>query len=121
MMPEYRAYIFNIDGHRFRKVSEFASGHRDDSTAIKAAETLVDGHDVELWDCARLVARFDHATHEVVVEDQRLANLKIVADQSLVPAVDVEIKDDLAERTIKPDGIRSRMNRTLLSAFGRLR
>lgn len=56
-MRDYRAYIFGIDGHRFIKASEFLSDHQDDATAMKAAEELVDGHDVEVWDCGRLVAR----------------------------------------------------------------
>ena len=56
-MRDYRAYIFGIDGHRFIKASEFLSDHQDDATAMKAAEKLVDGHDVEVWDCGRLVAR----------------------------------------------------------------
>ena len=90
-MREYRAYILGIDGHRFLKVAQFASDQPDDPTAMKAAERLVDGHDVELWDCARLVARFDHETRAVVVSDDRiLADLKMVPDQSLVPRGDVE-------------------------------
>src|ERR1700727_1830410 len=44
-MGEYRAYILGIDGHRFVMAKEFSSNQ------------LVDGHDVELWDCGRLVAR----------------------------------------------------------------
>jgi hypothetical protein len=54
-MPDYRAYIIGIDGH-FTKV-EFLHNHPDDATAIKAAEQLVDGHDVELWDRDRMVIR----------------------------------------------------------------
>jgi hypothetical protein len=57
-MRDYRAYILDIDGHRFIKAAEFLSDHPDDATAMKAAEQLVDGHDVEVWDCGRLVARF---------------------------------------------------------------
>jgi hypothetical protein len=57
-MREYRAYILGIDGHRFIKTVEFLSDHPDDATAMKAAEQFVDGHDVELWDRGRLVARF---------------------------------------------------------------
>jgi hypothetical protein len=33
------------------------SDHPDDATAIAAAKTLVEGHDVELWDHSRFVAR----------------------------------------------------------------
>jgi hypothetical protein len=57
-MRDYRAYIFGIDGHRFIKVKDFVSDQPDDEAALRAAKQLVDGHDVELWDCGRLVARF---------------------------------------------------------------
>lgn len=56
-MRDYRAYILGIDGHRFIKAKEFSSHHPDDAAALKAAQQLVDGHEVELWDCGRLVAR----------------------------------------------------------------
>jgi hypothetical protein len=56
-MRDYRAYILGIDGHRFIKVAGFLSDHPDDATAMAAAKQLVDGHDVELWDRGRFVAR----------------------------------------------------------------
>ena len=56
-MRDYRAYILGIDGHRFLKVKDFLSDQPDDVAALSAAKRLVDGHDVELWDCGRLVAR----------------------------------------------------------------
>jgi hypothetical protein len=56
-MRDYRAYILGIDGHRFLKVQDFQSDQPDDAAALRAAKQLVDGHDVELWDCGRLVAR----------------------------------------------------------------
>jgi hypothetical protein len=56
-MRDYRAYILGVDGHRFVKVKEFSSNMPDDTTALSAAKQLVNGHDVELWDCGRLVAR----------------------------------------------------------------
>jgi len=56
-MGEYRAYILGIDGHRFLKAKDFLSNHRDDAAAMKAAKRLLNGHDVELWDRGRLVAR----------------------------------------------------------------
>jgi hypothetical protein len=91
MMRDYRAYILRTDGHRFLRVAGFASDQPDDLTAMKAAERLVDGHDVELWDCARLVARIDHETGTVVVSDDGvLAGLKTVPDQSLAPTGDVK-------------------------------
>src|SRR5579862_6437548 len=56
-MREYRAYILEIDGRRFIRVKDFLTDQPDDATAISAARQLVDGHDVELWDCGRLVVR----------------------------------------------------------------
>jgi hypothetical protein len=57
-MRDYRAYILGIDGHCFVRVEAFASDHPHDEAALRAAKELVDGHEVELWDCGRLVARF---------------------------------------------------------------
>ena len=50
-MPEYRAFIVGPDGH-FSGFEEMVCD--DDSKAIERAERLVDGHDVELWNGARL-------------------------------------------------------------------
>jgi hypothetical protein len=55
--PDYRAYVLGIDGHRFLKAARFLSDHPDDVAAVAAAKTLVEGHDVELWDHNRFVAR----------------------------------------------------------------
>jgi hypothetical protein len=75
-MPDYRAYILGIEGHRFIKAAEFLSDHPDDVTAIAAAKQLVNGHDVGLWDCGRLVARFSPG-EEVKSPERALAdNLK---------------------------------------------
>jgi hypothetical protein len=57
-MPDYRAYIVGIDGHFNSIRTEFLHNHPDDTTAIEAAQKLVDGHDVELWDRDRFVGRF---------------------------------------------------------------
>jgi hypothetical protein len=56
-MKDYRAYIFDIDGHRFSRVEDFLNDHPDDAAALNAAKQLTDKHDVEVWDCGRLVAR----------------------------------------------------------------
>jgi hypothetical protein len=56
-MRDYRAYILGIDGHRFIRVKDFLGDYRDDAAALSAAKQLTDKHDVEVWDCARLVAR----------------------------------------------------------------
>jgi hypothetical protein len=57
-MRDYRAYILGVDGHCFVRVKSFESDHPHDEAALRAAKELVDGHEVELWDCGRLVARF---------------------------------------------------------------
>ena len=55
-MTEYRLY--GLDG-----VNKVASGEwidaDDDETAIAAAKDKMDGHDCELWQGRRLVARID--------------------------------------------------------------
>ena len=56
-MPEYRVYVIGSDGH-FRSSLELECA--DDDEAMEQAKMLVDGHDVELWQRARKVARFDH-------------------------------------------------------------
>ena len=55
-MRDYRAYILGVDGHRFVRVNDFSNDQVDDASALSAAKQLVDGHEVELWDCGRLVA-----------------------------------------------------------------
>jgi hypothetical protein len=56
-MPEYRVYIVGTDG-RFR--DSVVLDCADDDAAKEQAEQLVDGHDVELWQRARKIARFEH-------------------------------------------------------------
>jgi len=55
-MPEYRVYIVDSDGHFHSSVPIECA---DDTEAMKQAEQLVDGHDVELWQRDRKIARFD--------------------------------------------------------------
>jgi hypothetical protein len=54
-VPDYRAYIIGRDGHFLG--AEILSECADDETAEKAAQKLVGGDDVELWDRNRLVIR----------------------------------------------------------------
>jgi hypothetical protein len=56
-MSEYRVYIVGSDGHFFKSVELECA---DDAEAVKQAEQLVDGHNVELWQRARKVATFEH-------------------------------------------------------------
>jgi hypothetical protein len=55
-MADYRAYIIGQDGHFIGAIQLVCP---DDDTAKQYAEQLVDGHDVELWQCERQVAKFD--------------------------------------------------------------
>lgn len=52
-MPDYRAYIIGHDGHF--KASKVVVAD-DDEQAVKIAEKLVDGHDVEVWQLDRKIA-----------------------------------------------------------------
>jgi hypothetical protein len=56
VMLGYRAYIFGPDGHIKNRVEFFAD---DEDDAKEQAERLVDGHAVELWLEARMIARFE--------------------------------------------------------------
>jgi hypothetical protein len=56
-MPEYRAYIVGQDRHLYSSKSLDCA---DDVEASEAAKQLVDGHDVELWQRDRMVAKFEH-------------------------------------------------------------
>ena len=91
-MLEYRAYILGINGQRFIRVAEFSSDHPDDATAMKAAEKLIDGHDVELWDRGRLVARFDHRDGKPISDVPTLAEMPKLIDDML-PAGNVESRE----------------------------
>jgi hypothetical protein len=55
-MPGYRVYIIGSDGQFIRAV-ELAC--RDDEAAKEYAKQFVDGHDIELWQQDRKVAKFD--------------------------------------------------------------
>jgi hypothetical protein len=56
-MPDYRAYLIGSDGHIFQGVD---LDMPDDEAAMVAALQLVDGHDVELWEGARKIGKFEH-------------------------------------------------------------
>jgi hypothetical protein len=56
-MPEYRVYIIGSDGHFHSAVPLECA---DDIEATKQARKLADGHDVELWQRDRKIARFGH-------------------------------------------------------------
>src|ERR1700736_1822745 len=102
-MSDYRVYIIGIDGHRFIKADQFMSDHPDDATAMKAAEQLVDGYDVELWD-RPAVGRIAHEScTNAICDDQTkasgsdtdLANLRVVAGP-IEKAADLRSKVDVS-------------------------
>jgi hypothetical protein len=55
-MSYYRAYIIGRDGHFQRAVDLNCS---NDEAAIESAKQLINGHDVELWQHDRKIAKFD--------------------------------------------------------------
>jgi hypothetical protein len=58
-MPEYRAYTIGPDGHIISSEPMICA---DDEEAIERARRLVEGHGIELWSGARLVARLPGRT-----------------------------------------------------------
>ena len=54
---EYRAYSIDRDGHIMARFDLLAT---DEATAREQASLLVDGHDIELWQGAVKVAKFNY-------------------------------------------------------------
>jgi hypothetical protein len=67
-MPEYRAFIVGPDGH-LSGFEEMVCD--DDSKAIERAERLVDGHDVELWNGARVELTMPQRSRSVTDSSRR--------------------------------------------------
>ncbi len=55
-MDHYRVYVIGRDG-RFIKSIDLSCA--DDNAAIESTKQLIDGHDLELWQRDRRIARFD--------------------------------------------------------------
>jgi hypothetical protein len=55
-MKDYQIYVLHADD-RIKSRQDISC--EDDETAKKAAEQMVDGHAVELWQQARKVAKFN--------------------------------------------------------------
>jgi hypothetical protein len=89
-MPEYRAYIIGTERHRFIKADQFLSDYPDDTTAITAAKKLINGHDVELWDRGRLVARLDHKDGNPISDFPTQTELPKLIVESIAPDNKVE-------------------------------
>jgi hypothetical protein len=56
-MSDYRVYVIGSDG-RFDKAIHLYC--RDDNAAIESAKQFINGHDIELWQRDRRIARFDN-------------------------------------------------------------
>jgi hypothetical protein len=56
-MADYRVYVIGSDGHFYRSVPLDCP---NDAEAAERAREILDGHDVELWQLDRKVARFAH-------------------------------------------------------------
>jgi hypothetical protein len=56
VVQHYRVYVIGQDGHFIRSIDLSCT---DDSAAIESAKQLIDGHDLELWQSDRKIARFD--------------------------------------------------------------
>jgi len=54
-MQEYNAYFIGADGHFIRRVELNCT---DDEAAKAEAKKLADGHDIELWQGARIIGTF---------------------------------------------------------------
>lgn len=55
-MSDYRVYIIDDDDHIINFIEIDCA---DDSDAIEHAKHHLDGHDIELWQRDRRIARFD--------------------------------------------------------------
>jgi hypothetical protein len=55
-MSHYRAYLIARNGHHIKAVDLECV---DDNAAKKRAEQMADGTNVELWEHARRIAKFD--------------------------------------------------------------
>ena len=58
-MADYRVYLMDMDGHIFKSVELTCA---DDAEAIEQALGLAVGHDVELWQLDRQIAKFPDRT-----------------------------------------------------------
>ena len=92
-MPDYRAYILGGKGHRFLRVADFSKDHADDATALLAAKQLIDGHDVELWDGGRLVARLDHVDGNPSDDFSRLTETPKLVNETIAQRAKIDGKE----------------------------
>ena len=57
-MPRYRAYLIDQDD----RVTSYQIDAGSDEEALKAAEPLADGHDVEVWLLDRQIGKLSQRT-----------------------------------------------------------
>ena len=55
-MPGYYAYVIGVDGRISKRVAIVCD---DDEEAKRVAKQMVDGHAIELWQEARMIATFE--------------------------------------------------------------
>jgi hypothetical protein len=55
-MSGYRVYVIGLDGHFINAIRLDSA---DDKAAIESAMQLIDGHNIELWQHDRIVAKLD--------------------------------------------------------------
>lgn len=67
-MTYYRAYIIGQDGHFKGAVNLDCA---DDTAAVESAKQLVNGHDVELWQQGRMVAKLASTDEPLTARDGR--------------------------------------------------
>jgi hypothetical protein len=58
-MAHYRAYLVGQDSYFIKAIDLDCE---DDAAVRKRAQKMVDGHDVELWQHARRIAKFEHGS-----------------------------------------------------------
>jgi len=58
-MADYRIYLMDTDGHIFKSVELISA---NDEQPMEHAQRLAVGHDVELWQLERQVAKFPDRT-----------------------------------------------------------
>lgn len=99
-MAEYRAYIVGRDGH-FTGFEPLVCA--DDAKATELAKRLVDGHDVELWEGARLVVVFQHTSDEVRAYDRQIGQSQRMSDDATDDAVSARMDKLTADLTQERD------------------
>jgi hypothetical protein len=87
-MAEYRAYLVDHDGH-FMGFEPLVCA--DDTEATEKAKSLVDGHDVELWSGARLVAILQHSSNEIRAFDRQIRESKRMSKDATDDATSVRM------------------------------